>query len=352
MKKKIALITGITGQDGAYLARLLLKKKYIVHGIIRKSSSFNTWRIESIYEDPLKKNKSLFLHYGDLTDFTSLNSIISNIKPNEVYNLAAQSHVAVSFQNPEYTSNVNALGTLRILESIYQNKLFKTKFYQASTSEMFGNPKFKVQNEKTPFYTKSPYGTSKLFSYWIVKNYREAYGLFASNGILFNHESPLRGETFVTKKITKAISKIYHNQQKTLYIGNMNSKRDWGHAEDYVYLQWLILQQKKPMDVVISTNKQYSVRQFIEECCKFVGWKIKWSGKGLKEIGYIEQKKKKRVIVRVNKKYFRPNELESLRGSSLIAKKKLKIKLKYSFKTIVDDMMSSDLIKAKNEQKG
>jgi GDPmannose 4,6-dehydratase len=219
MSRKIALITGITGQDGAYLARLLIKKKYIVHGIIRKSSSFNTGRIEKIYEDPFKKKKSLILHYGDLTDFASLNSIISKIKPNEVYNLAAQSHVAVSFENPEYTSDVNALGTLRILESIRQNNLNKTKFYQASTSELFGNPKYKVQNEKTPFYTKSPYGTSKLFAYWMTKNYREAYGMFASNGILFNHESPFRGETFVTKKITKAISKIFKNEQDCLHIG-------------------------------------------------------------------------------------------------------------------------------------
>jgi GDPmannose 4,6-dehydratase len=343
MSKKIALITGITGQDGAYLARLLIKKKYIVHGIIRKSSSFNTGRIEKIYEDPFKKKKSLILHYGDLTDFASLNSIISKIKPNEVYNLAAQSHVAVSFANPEYTSDVNALGTLRILESIRQNNLHKTKFYQASTSELFGNPKYKVQNEKTPFYTKSPYGTSKLFAYWMTKNYREAYGIFASNGILFNHESPFRGETFVTKKITKAISKIFKNEQDCLHIGNLDSKRDWGHAKDYVYFQWLILQQKKPMDIVISTNKQYSVRQFINECCKFIGWKIKWSGKGLKEIGYIIENKKKKIIVKVSKKYLRPNELPSLKGNSLFAKKKFNFKLKYSFKDLVKEMMEEDL---------
>ena len=250
MKKRIALITGITGQDGSYLARLLIKKNYLVHGIIRRSSSFNTGRLEDIYEDPFKKNKKLILHYGDLTDFSSINSIIAKIKPNEIYNLAAQSHVAVSFKTPEYTTNVNALGTLRILESILHNNLLNTKFYQASTSELFGNPKYKTQNEKTPFYTKSPYGTSKLFAYWITKNYRESYGIFASNGILFNHESPFRGETFVTKKITKAISKIFLNKQKYLYIGNLNSKRDWGHAKDYVYFQWQILQQRKPMDVV------------------------------------------------------------------------------------------------------
>ena len=240
----------------------------------------------------------MFLWWRTLWWIGSLNSIISKIKPNEVYNLAAQSHVAVSFENPEYTSDVNALGTLRILESIRQNNLNKTKFYQASTSELFGNPKYKVQNEKTPFYTKSPYGTSKLFAYWMTKNYREAYGMFASNGILFNHESPFRGETFVTKKITKAISKIFKNEQDCLHIGNLDSKRDWGHAKDYVYFQWLILQQKKPMDIVISTNKQYSVRQFINECCKFIGWKLKWSGKGLKEIGYIIKNKKKKLLLK------------------------------------------------------
>ena len=345
MSKKIALITGITGQDGAYLARLLLKKKYIVHGIIRKSSSFNTGRIDNIYEDPFKKNKSLFLHYGDMLDFASLNSIISKVRPHEIYNLAAQSHVAVSFENPEYTTNVNALGTLRILESIHQNNLKNTKFYQASTSELFGNPKYKVQNEKTPFYTKSPYGTSKLFAYWITKNYRESYGIFASNGILFNHESPLRGDTFVTKKIVIGITKIFKNIQSCLYLGNLDSKRDWGHAEDYVYLQWLILQQSKPMDIIISTNKQHSVREFVECCCKYIGWKIIWSGKGLKEIGYVKLNGKKKIIVKVSKKYFRPNELGSLKGKSTLAKKRLKFKLKYSFKNLVNDMMSTELKK-------
>ncbi len=349
MPRKIALITGITGQDGAYLARLLLKKKYIVHGIIRKSSSFNTARIDEIYEDPFKKKKSLILHYGDMTDFSSINSIVSKVKPDEVYNLAAQSHVAVSFKNPEYTTDVNALGALRLLESIYQNNLKKTKFYQASTSELFGNPKYKIQNEKTPFYTKSPYGTSKLFAYWITKNYRESYNMFASNGILFNHESPLRGETFVTKKITKAITKIYKKKQDCLYIGNLNSKRDWGHAKDYVYFQWQILQQKKPMDVVVSTNKQYSVRQFIEECCKHIGWNIKWKGRGLNEVGYILEKRRKKIIIKVSKAYFRPNEVESLRGKSLLAKQKLKLKLKYSFKDIVKEMMDDDLKKIEYE---
>ena len=349
MKKKIALITGITGQDGAYLARLLIRKKYIVHGIIRKSSSFNTGRIDSIYEEPFRK-KALFLHYGDLTDFGSINSLISKIKPNEIYNLAAQSHVAVSFENPEYTSNVNALGALRILESIFQNKLFKTKFYQASTSELFGNPAFKQQNEKTPFYTKSPYGTSKLFAYWITKNYRESYGLFASNGILFNHESPLRGDTFVTKKITRGLVNILYNKQDCLYLGNLDSKRDWGHAEDYVYLQWLLLQQKKPMDLVISTNEQHSVREFVNECCKFIGWNIKWHGKGLDEKGFILINNRKKNIIKLNKKYIRPNELASLKGDSSLAKKILKFKLKYKFKDLVKDMMVSEISNQENEK--
>jgi len=344
MIKKTALITGITGQDGSYLARLLLKKNYIVHGIIRKSSSFNTGRINDIYQDPFHKNKSLILHYGDLTDFTSLNSIISKIKPHEIYNLAAQSHVLVSFYNPEYTSDVNALGTLRILESIRQNNLQKkTKFYQASTSELFGNPKYKIQNEKTPFYTKSPYGTSKLFSYWITKNYRESYGIFAANGILFNHESPMRGETFVTKKITKGLSNIFLKKQKILYIGNLDSKRDWGHAKDYVYAQWLILQQKSPMDLVISTGKQYSVRFFIERCCKYLGWKIYWDGKGINEYGYILSKNKKIKIVEVSSKYFRPNELFSLKGNSSLAKNKLGFKPKYDINSLISEMMSFDL---------
>tara|TARA_B100000902_G_C27299427_1_gene911929 strand:+ start:755 stop:1816 length:1062 start_codon:yes stop_codon:yes gene_type:complete len=352
MSKKIALITGITGQDGAYLADLLLKKNYEVHGIIRKSSSFNTGRINNIYQDPFAKKKSLFLHYGDMIDFASINRIISKIKPDEIYNLAAQSHVMVSFENPEYTSNVNALGALRVLESILQNKLVnKTKFYQASTSELFGNPKFKVQNEKTPFYTKSPYGTSKLFSYWITKNYRESYKMFASNGILFNHESPLRGETFVTKKITKAISKIYLGKQDKLYIGNLDSKRDWGHAKDYVYAQWLILQQKKPMDIVISSGKQYSVRYFIEKCCEYLNWKIYWQGKGTKEFGYIIKKNKKIKIVQVSKKYFRPNELHSLKGNSLIAKKKLKFKTKYNMKKLISEMMEYDIKNLADDKK-
>ncbi len=352
MSKKIALITGITGQDGAYLADLLLKKNYEVHGIIRKSSSFNTGRINNIYQDPFAKKKSLFLHYGDMIDFASINRIISKIKPDEIYNLAAQSHVMVSFENPEYTSNVNALGALRILESILQNKLInKTKFYQASTSELFGNPKYKVQNEKTPFYTKSPYGTSKLFSYWITKNYRESYKMFASNGILFNHESPLRGETFVTKKITKAISKIYLGKQNKLYIGNLDSKRDWGHAKDYVYAQWLILQQDKPMDIVIASGKQYSVRYFIEKCCEYLNWKIYWKEKGLKEYGYILKKNKKIKIVQVSKKYFRPNELYALKGKSLIAKKKLKFKTKYNMNKLISEMMEYDIKSLKDAKK-
>jgi GDPmannose 4,6-dehydratase len=344
MKKKIALIFGITGQDGSYLAKFLIKKKYLVHGVIRKSSSFNTARIQDVYQEPFVKNKKLFLHYGDLTDFGSINSIIAKVRPDEIYNLAAQSHVAVSFENPVYTANVNALGTLRILESIKHNKLIdKTKFYQASTSELFGNEKYKIQNEKTPFYTKSPYGSSKLFSHWIVKNYRESYNLFAVSGILFNHESPYRGETFVTKKITRGLSKVFLNQESCVYLGNLYSKRDWGHAEDYVQMQWKMIQQKKPQDLVIATGKQYSVKFFIEECCKFLKWRIHWQGTGIKEVGYIKQNKKNRIIIRVSKKYFRPNELSQLKGDSRLAYKNLNFKPKHNLKSLVKEMMTYDI---------
>lgn len=344
MKKKIALIFGITGQDGSYLAKFLIKKKYLVHGVIRKSSSFNTARIQDVYQQPFVKNKKLFLHYGDLTDFGSINSIIAKVKPDEIYNLAAQSHVAVSFENPVYTANVNALGTLRILESIKHNKLIdKTKFYQASTSELFGNEKYKIQNEKTPFYTKSPYGSSKLFSHWIVKNYRESYNLFAVSGILFNHESPYRGETFVTKKITRGLSKVFLNQESCVYLGNLYSKRDWGHAEDYVQMQWKMIQQKKPQDLVIATGKQYSVKFFIEECCKFLNWRIYWQGTGIKEVGYIKKNKKKRIIIRVSKKYFRPNELSQLKGDPRLAYKNLNFKPKHNLKSLVKEMMTYDI---------
>ena len=345
MKKKIALIFGVTGQDGSYLAELLLSKNYLVYGVKRRTSLIHTTRIDHIYKDPhLKTN--LILKYGDVTDFSNVFNLINDIKPDEIYNLAAQSNVAVSFELAEYTAQTDSIGTLRILEAIrIIDKKRKIKFYQASTSEMFGKVKEIPQNEETPFYPRSPYGVAKLYAYWIVVNYRESYGLFASNGILFNHESPLRGDTFVTKKIVIGITKIFKNIQSCLYLGNLDSKRDWGHAEDYVYLQWLILQQSKPMDIIISTNKQHSVREFVEYCCKYIGWKIIWSGKGLKEIGYVKLNGKKKIIVKISKKYFRPNELGSLKGKSTLAKKRLKFKLKYSFKNLVNDMMSTELKK-------
>ena len=356
MKKKIALITGITGQDGSYLCELLLQKNYIVHGIIRRSSTINTSRIDHIYQDPFQKNRNLFLHYGDMTDGSGLYNIINDIKPDEIYNLAAQSHVAVSFNLPEYTTNVNALGTLRILEAVKSLKLKKTKIYHASTSELYGKTTNKKQNEKTIFYPRSPYGVSKLFAYWISINYREAYKIFVCNGILFNHESPRRGETFVTRKITIGISKIYLGKSKNLYIGNLESKRDWGHAKDYAYMQWLILQQKKPDDYVISTGKQYSVRKFIELVCFELGFIIAWKNKGLKEVGYIKKifKKNKnlkrgQVIIRVSSKYFRPSEVDSLLGDSSKARKKLKWSPNTSIKMLVKEMVNEDLLKIKKD---
>ena len=353
MKKKIALITGITGQDGSYLADLLIKKNYIVHGIKRRSSSFNTSRIDHIYEAPEKKKRNFILHYGDLTDSISINNIISSILPDEIYNLAAQSHVAVSFDLPEYTSNVNALGTLRILESIknLKNKK-KIKFYQASTSELYGKTKKIPQNENTPFQPTSPYATSKLFAYWMTKNYRENYNLFACNGILFNHESPRRGETFVTRKITRELCKIYKGLSKCLYIGNLYSKRDWGHAKDYAVMQWLMLQQKTPKDFVISTGKQYTVKQFIEICTKILGIKIKWKNKNLNEHAIITKilnsnfKNPKinvgDTIVKVDKKYFRISEVDNLLGDSKNAAKALKWKNKTSIYDLAREMIESD----------
>ena len=342
--RKIALITGITGQDGSYLAELLLKKNYIVYGIKRRSSSINTERIDEIYEDPNDYNTRLRLVYGDLTDSLSVLEIINKIKPDEIYNLAAQSHVKVSFNIPEYTSNVVALGALRILEAIRILKLEKkTKFYQASSSELFGKSKDFKQSELTSFYPRSPYAVSKLYAYWITINYREAYGIFACNGILFNHESPRRGETFVTKKITTALVKIKLGLQKTLNIGNLYSKRDWGHAKDYVYMQWKMLQQKKPKDYVIATGKQYTVKDFIEYTCKEIGLKIKWLGSGANEKAInIENKK---IIIKVNKKYFRPTEVEHLLGNSKKAKKELNWEPKISFKELVKDMVQYDLKK-------
>jgi len=349
MKKKIALVTGITGQDGSYLAELLLKKNYIVHGIIRKSSSFNTGRIDHLYVDPHNKT-NFYLHYGDLTDSNNIYNLISKIKPNEIYNLGAQSHVGVSFLNPEYTSEVTGLGTLRILEAIRFLNLKKTKFYQASTSELFGETDKKMYfNEKSNFYPKSPYGAAKLYSHWITKIYRESYGIFASTGILFNHESPRRGETFVTRKITRFLTRRYFNLEKKLFLGNIHAKRDWGHAEDYVEMQWKILQQKKPDDYIIATGKSYSVKEFVNEACKQIGFNIKWIGKGLKEKAILINGNKKEVLIQVDKKYFRPNEVHFLKGKSFKAIRKLKFKPKYSFKTLIKDMLLSDFKIARSE---
>ena len=349
MRKK-AFITGITGQDGSYLAELLLEKKYIVHGRIRRSSTINTQRIDHLYQDLFKKNKDFFLHYGDLTDGTSVLNLINFIKPNEIYNLAAQSHVAVSFKLPEYTADVNALGALRLFEAVKTLGLKKTKIYQASTSELYGKTFTKKQNELTPFYPRSPYAVSKLFAYWISVNYREAYGMYICNGILFNHESPRRGETFVTRKISIGLSKICLGIEKLLYIGNLESKRDWGHAKDYSRMQWMMLQQKKPIDYVISTGKQYTVRKFIELTCKELGIIIVWKGKGLKEIGLVKKLTKKnknlkigQVIIRVSSLYYRPTEVNSLLGDSSKAGRELKWVPKISIKGLVKEMVKSDL---------
>ena len=343
MKK--ALITGITGQDGSYLAEFLLKKGYVVHGIKRRTSLINTDRIDHLYQDPHVKNPKLILHHGDLTDATSLIRIIQEIIPDEIYNLAAQSHVAVSFEEPEYTANSDALGALRILEAIRILKLEKkTKYYQASTSELFGAIRETPQNEKTPFYPRSPYGVAKLYAYWITVNYREAYGIYACNGILFNHESPVRGETFVTKKITRALTRIKLGLQKKLYIGNLNASRDWGHARDFVEAQWLMLQQKTPEDFVIATGKQYSVREFINVASKKLGMKINWRGKDLNEVGICNGKE----IIKVDSRYFRPSEVETLLGDASKAKRKLKWSPKISFEQLVKEMIDHDLELAKN----
>ena len=348
MKK--ALITGVTGQDGSYLAEFLLEKGYEVHGIKRRSSSFNTDRIDHLYQDPHTKSRNFILHYGDITDALSVSSLIKKIKPNEIYNLAAQSHVAVSFEVPEYTASADAIGALRILEAIKFHKLGKkTKFYQAGTSEMFGKVKEIPQNEKTPFYPRSPYGVAKVYAHWITVNYREAYNLFACNGILFNHESPVRGQTFVTKKIVSALCKIKLGIQKKLFLGNLNSKRDWGHAKDYVEMQWRILQQRKPEDYVIATGKTHTVREFIVAAGKQLNMKIYWSGKGLKETGFIYEDGRKKVIIKVDKKYFRPNEIDYLKGSAKKAYKRLNFKPKYSFFNLVKDMVDEDLLLAQEE---
>ena len=349
--KKIALITGITGQDGSYLAEFLLKKNYAVHGIKRKSSSFNTQRVDHIYVDPHFKT-NFFLHYGDLTDSNSIFQLISKVKPNEIYNLGAQSHVGVSFENPEYTAQVTGLGTLRVLEAIRNLNLKKTKFYQAGSSELFGEiNKKKLFNEQSEFHPKSPYGASKLFAHQITKIYRESYGMFASNGILFNHESPRRGETFVTRKITRFLTRWLYNLEKVLFLGNIYAVRDWGHAEDYVEMQWKILQQKKPDDFVIATGISCTVKDFINKCCKVLNIKIYWAGKNLNEYAYTIKNKKKIIIIKIDKDYFRPLEVDYLRGDASKAFKKLKFKTRHDLESLIKDMLAKDLIIAKNESR-
>ncbi len=353
IKRKVAFITGVTGQDGAYLAEFLLNKGYIVHGLKRRTSLFNTARIDHLYQDVHEKNVNFYLHHGDMTDSTNLTRIIQNVQPDEIYNLAAQSHVAVSFEQPEYTANADALGTLRILEAIRVLKLEKkTKFYQASSSELFGKVSEFPQNEKTFFYPRSPYAVAKLYAYWITINYREAYGIYACNGILFNHESPIRGETFVTRKITKALTRIKIGLQDCLYLGNLNAKRDWGHARDYIEMQWLMLQQPKPEDFVIATGNQHSVKQFINFAGKELNMNIKWEGKGLGEIGYIHEKTSnlKKTIIKIDPKYFRPTEVETLLGDARKAEKYLGWKPKISFNKLIKEMVLEDLKKAQREK--
>ena len=339
MKK--ALITGVTGQDGAYLAELLLAKGYEVHGIKRRSSLFNTARIDHIYEDPHHPNPRLILHYGDMTDSSSLVHIVQKVQPDEIYNLAAQSHVQVSFEEPEYTANSDAVGVLRLLEAIRILGLEKkTKFYQASTSELYGLVQETPQTEKTPFYPRSPYAVAKLYGYWIVVNYREAYGIYACNGILFNHESPLRGETFVTRKITRALARIKVGLQDRLFIGNLGAKRDWGHARDYVEMQWLMLQQEKPQDYVIATGRQYSVKEFIERCAARLEMKLMWQGSGKDEHATDEHG---RVVVAIDSRYFRPTEVESLLGDASKAQRELGWTPRTTFDELVNEMVDADL---------
>ena len=346
---KVALITGITGQDGAYLAEFLLAKGYEVHGIKRRASSFNTDRIDHLYRDPHETGRKFILHYGDLTDSTNLIRIIQEVQPDELYNLAAQSHVAVSFETPEYTANCDALGTLRLLEAIRILGLEKkTKFYQASTSELFGKVQEIPQKETTPFYPRSPYAVAKMYSYWICVNYREAYGIYACNGILFNHESPLRGETFVTRKITRAVARIKLDLQDKLYLGNLDSKRDWGHARDYVRMQWLMLQQDEPDDYCISTGVQYSVRDFVDAACKEVGIKLRWEGTGMDEKGIDEASGK--VRVEVDPRYFRPTEVETLLGDSTKAKEELGWVPEIALDDMVAEMVREDLKIAERDE--
>ncbi|HNQ56231.1 MAG: GDP-mannose 4,6-dehydratase [Rhodocyclaceae bacterium] len=346
--KKVALITGITGQDGAYLAEFLLDKGYEVHGIKRRTSLFNTDRIDHLYQDPHEKGRRFILHHGDMTDSSSLVRIIQQVQPDELYNLAAQSHVAVSFEEPEYTAESDALGTLRALEAIRILGLEKkTRFYQASTSELFGKVQETPQKETTPFYPRSPYAVAKLYAYWITVNYREAYGLYACNGILFNHESPVRGETFVTRKITRALARIKLGLQDCLFLGNLNAKRDWGHAKDYVEMQWLMLQQEQPEDYVIASGEQYSVRDFVDAAAAELGMKIRWEGEGVEEKGHGVDD---RVIVKVDARYFRPTEVETLLGDASKAREKLGWQPKISFRELVAEMVREDLKSAERDE--
>ena len=367
MSKKVALITGITGQDGAYLAEFLLKKGYIVHGVKRRASLFNTDRIDHLYQDPHVESRNFILHYGDLTDSTNLIRIIQQVQPDEIYNLAAMSHVAVSFETPEYTANADGLGTLRILEAIRILGLEKkTRFYQASTSELYGLVQEVPQKETTPFYPRSPYAVAKLYGYWITVNYREAYGIYACNGILFNHESPVRGETFVTRKITRAVARVALGLQDCLYLGNMNALRDWGHARDYVEMQWLMLQQEQPEDFVIATGVQYSVRDFVDAAAGELGIRLRWEGGGVDEVGIIESidtMKQKTVqspitnhqlrgktVVRVDPRYFRPTEVETLLGDPTKAKEKLGWAPRTTFRELVAEMVRCDFEEAQRDE--
>jgi GDPmannose 4,6-dehydratase len=345
---KIALITGVTGQDGAYLAELLLKKGYVVHGIKRRASSFNTARVDHLYRDPHEDDVRFFLHHGDLTDSSSLIRIIQQVQPDEIYNLAAQSHVAVSFEEPEYTANSDALGALRVLEAIRILGLEKkTRFYQASTSELYGLVQETPQKETTPFYPRSPYAVAKLYAYWITVNYREAYGMYACNGILFNHESPVRGENFVTRKITRALARIKLGLQKRLYLGNLDAKRDWGHARDYVEVQWLMLQQETPEDFVIATGVQYSVRDFVDAAAKELDIHVRWEGSGIDEKGYDQDGN---CIVSVDPRYFRPTEVDTLLGDSSKARAKLGWQPKISFDELVKEMVREDFKSAERDE--
>ena len=357
-KRKTALITGVTGQDGSYLAEFLINKGYEVHGIKRSTSLINTDRIDHLYEEVQKADRRLHLHYGDMTDSTSLLRVIHSVKPDEIYNLAAQSHVAVSFETPEYTANADGIGPLRVLEAIRILHLEKTtRFYQASTSELFGLVQETPQRETTPFYPRSPYGVAKLYAYWITVNFREAYNMFACNGILFNHESPMRGETFVTRKITRAVSSIHWGIQNCLYLGNLNAKRDWGHARDYVEAQWLMLQQDTPEDYVIATGEQHSVREFTELSFKEVGIDISWQGEGPEEVGVAITSRPEhkhlhnKIIVAIDPRYFRPTEVDSLIGDASKARKQLGWTPKTTFKELVKEMMASDLLQAQQKLK-